>query len=272
MLKKILFEYWVVFRWVVRRLFSYTKTSAVSKEEYETKWDKGRGFLIGHPELYVRGGKLVLLRHLERSRAVVGRIHAELQKVDPQEVLEVGMGMGQNVIALALLNNDGTRSVRFQGIDLTDAGIRESAALLKDVPADVFTVITGLSAEEIARRTPLIQNAVTFTKRDMTDTGFPDATFDFVYSHIAIEQLPRNYGKAFTEICRILRPKGRGFFVEEFAEAQDSFLRMITIWAQDYFHASYTELPKFGFKVLNYEPAEYQKFRLGTGYLLVEKR
>lgn len=270
MWRKILFEHWVVCTWIFKRLSLQKRTQHASVSEYEIKWAK-RDFLVGYPELHIKSGELVLLRHLERYQSIERQIQRVIDSFRPTRVLEMGIGTGVNIIALALMNNDEHTTTYFHGIDLSPNGLAYAQHMIDELPVDIYMAITRLSREEIEKRKHLLKERVTFSRADMLDTKLESESFDFVYTHVAIEQLPRSYHHAFAEAFRMLRTGGYAFFMEEFAEAQTTLLRKINIWAQDYFHASIRELSNVGFTLAQYEPAEYQKYRLGVGCALVHK-
>lgn len=96
-----------------------------------------------------------------------------------QRVLEIGCGLGTDGAQFALAGAD------YTGIDLTDAAV-----------------------ELARRRFELFKLPGTFRTADAENLDFPNASFDFIYSHGVLHHTP-DTAAAVREIHRILKPGGR---------------------------------------------------------------
>jgi ubiquinone/menaquinone biosynthesis C-methylase UbiE len=101
---------------------------------------------------------------------------AEFARHAGDRVLEIGCGTGCDLLQFAKHGSEVT------GVDITDAHI------------------------ELARQR--LGNRGTIVKADMRELPFPDASFDYVYSHGVLHHSDQP-GKAAKEILRVLRPGGR---------------------------------------------------------------
>jgi 2-polyprenyl-3-methyl-5-hydroxy-6-metoxy-1,4-benzoquinol methylase len=97
-----------------------------------------------------------------------------------KEVLDAGCGTGEYACWFA------SRGARVTGIDLSDGSLREARAYVE-----------SLSLDNVA-----------FEKRSVLDTGFADATFDFVYCTGVLHHTPDPFG-GLRELTRVLRPGGK---------------------------------------------------------------
>jgi SAM-dependent methyltransferase len=100
-----------------------------------------------------------------------------------KNVLDYGCGPGD--FSVLLVN----RGASVTGIDISDKFVEMAE---RCVPA-------GLTAPK-------------FFVRDGHNTGFPDATFDYVFGNGILHHL--DLDKAYAEIARILKPGGRAYFME----------------------------------------------------------
>jgi SAM-dependent methyltransferase len=104
---------------------------------------------------------------------------AQFARARGLRVLEIGCGIGTDAAQFAKAGAD------YTGVDLTDAAI------------------------ELARkRFELFELSGKFQIADAENLGFPDASFDVVYSHGVLHHTP-DIGAAVQEIHRVLKPGGR---------------------------------------------------------------
>ena len=116
-----------------------------------------------------------------RARA---RVRALCAVTDTEAVLEVGIGAGSQLAALASAN----RSGRTVGVDLADGMLRETRRRL---------TAAGMTDAELLRA-------------DACELPFADDEFDVVTSAYVLDILPWNdIRRALTEFRRVLRPGGR---------------------------------------------------------------
>jgi SAM-dependent methyltransferase len=112
-----------------------------------------------------------------------------------KDILDAGCGTGEYSCWFA------SRGARVTGIDLSDGSLKE---------AKEYAEAAGLKS-------------VRFEKRSVLQTGFPDASFDFVYCTGVLHHTPAPFD-GLKELCRVLRPDGKvlvslynsfGFFPRE---------------------------------------------------------
>ena len=96
-----------------------------------------------------------------------------------KDFLDAGCGSGEYSAWFA------SRGARVTGIDLSDGGLKEAR---------------GYAAEH--------DLPIRFEKRSVLETGFPDESFDFVYSTGVLHHTPDPPG-GFRELVRVLRPGGK---------------------------------------------------------------
>ena len=166
--------------------------------------------------------------------------------------------------ALKLLNP----SVEFRGVELTEEGIAASQqALARNM--DLLIYYTEKREEEI--RTIFHDVGVPiYEKGDATMLNFPDNSFDLVFSHTAIEQMPTTYQLVFKEAYRVT--KRYACFIEEFREAQRNFFQYLTLYANDYFRASYRSVQQVGFSILGFDVKDTDKESHSVGMVFCEKK
>lgn len=177
-----------------------------------------------------------------------------------RSVLELGSGSGINVLALAVLHLE---IKIWNGVELTQAGVKTAKKLLEHPPIKHLRYITGLDEQTIRER--LSKSDIRFVEGDILNLPFKNNSFDLVYSALAIEQIPQEYPWAFREARRVCA--GYAFFLEEFLEAQNIFHRM-SLSNLDYFCASYREVEKADFRIIKYEPYPLSKLDFRLGFLL----
>jgi 2-polyprenyl-3-methyl-5-hydroxy-6-metoxy-1,4-benzoquinol methylase len=121
-----------------------------------------------------------------------------------KDVLDAGCGTGEYSCWLA------SKHANVIGIDLSDGSLQE---------AREYAAAVGL-------------HNLRFEKRSVLETGFPDASFDFVYCTGVLHHTPDPFG-GLVELCRVLRPGGKilislynsfGFFPREVRRRVAQFL------------------------------------------------
>lgn len=112
-----------------------------------------------------------------------------------RDVLDAGCGTGEYACWLA------SRGAHVTAIDLSDGSLQEARNYAKEAGIE----------------------GVHFEKRSVLRTGFPDASFDFVYCTGVLHHTPDPFG-GLAELCRVLRPSAKilvslynsfGFFPRE---------------------------------------------------------
>ncbi len=218
----------------------------------------------------VFNGSIVQWRSIDTRKFIIScfsRTIAELGLMDYQDVervLELGSGNGLNILALAALHPE---VKTWRGIELTPQGVTSATSLLANPPLKYLRYVTGLGAEIIRDR--LGGADIQFQEGNILNLPFPDGSFDVVYSCQVIEQLPRDYRRAFEEARRVTSKYA--FFLEEFLEAQNIFHRM-HLRNVDYFCASFQEVEKAGFRVFKFEPFPLRPLYYSLGLLICSTR
>ncbi len=261
--------YWRIFkRWLLRLLFKrfgFNRTTAFVAEEYGRAWSKPPSYLDGEaggrPIFRELNGNLVQWKEIDIVKFRVlrfSRIITDLRLTDDiTSVLELGSGNGINILALAVLHPE---IKVWRGIDLTPQGIRAATWLLTHPPLAYLKFVTGLDEKVIGER--LSNRDIQFQLGNMLTLPHADGSYDLAFTSQSIEQLPRDYLRAFREIRRVT--KKYAIFLEEFREVQNVFNRM-HLKNVDYFCASFQELSDAGFRILKFEPYPLSSLYLRLG-------
>ncbi len=261
--------YWRIFkRWLFRLFlkgFGFHRTAAFITDEYGRAWDNSLARLDGEtssaPILRELNGDLVLWRRIDGVKfriRCLSRVITDLCLTGGiTSVLELGSGNGMNILALAVLHPE---IKVWRGIDLTPQGTQAAAALLANPPLAYLKFVTGLDEKIVAER--LAHRDIQFQLGDMLALPYADGFFHVALTSSSIEQLPRDYPRAFREIRRVTAKYA--VFLEAFREVQNTFNRM-HLRNVDYFRSSFLELPNAGFHILKFEPYPISSpyFRLG---------
>lgn len=237
------------------------RDDGISHKEYESVWkssDRRLQKFLYKPRPAFFHESPAVIRGLDLQKQAIMQISDAIRSFRPASVLELGAGNGVNLLALAALHPEITA---WTGIDITESGPAGAARLQKNPPMEELTYLTGLAPAEISRC--LARAVIDMRIGDMRALPFADASFDFAFSHVAFEQLPRDHLAAFREARRVCR--GHACFIEEFREAQRSFLQRLHLRNVDYFRASYRVVKDAGFILLKFVPLPLQNMKLGTG-------
>jgi SAM-dependent methyltransferase len=154
----------------------------------------------------------------------------------PQTVLEVGSGNGVNLLILACRFPE----IRFSGVELTAGGVAvaRSAQAEPSLPA----VLQTFSPEPL--RDPAAHRRVEFQRGSAEALPHPDASFDLVYSSLALEQMEALREKALAEMARVAAR--HTLMLEPFVESNDEGLRRAYRLARDHFAGAVHDLPRYG--------------------------
>ncbi|MDO8500048.1 MAG: class I SAM-dependent methyltransferase [bacterium] len=216
---------------------------------------------LNRPALRELNGRPVQCRGIDIRKMRIAYLSRSLREFNYEKtinsVLELGSGNGFNILALAALHPE---IKMWKGIDLTSAGVAAAGFLLSDLPMKPLRYVTELDEDIIRER--LSKSDIQFCEGNMLNLPFSDSSFDAVFSCQAIEQLPRDYPRAFQEARRVAAEGA--FFLEEFSEAQNIF-QWMHLQNVDYFCASYQEVQKAGFKILKFEPFPLNPEHLSLG-------
>ncbi len=263
--------YWNIFRLFIIQTFFGRGRVIRNKEkvtsEYGEAWSETIGDLLWGRKLRVQkiGQRLVICRAIDSRKFFLSYLSSTVSSFAPESILELGSGIGINLLVLAVLN-PGIKKLR--GIELTENGLHHSKNILQKLPIKELVYLTELSEKVIRER--LSNRDIEFVQGNILCLPFEDKSFDFVFSMWVLEQNPVEYPKAFMEARRVIKDSGNASFIEEFIEAQENFFQRLHLRNVDYFHASYTEVVKAGFDVLRFEPMPMSKIKLTYGIVVCE--
>jgi len=175
------------------------------------------------------------------SAAVTHRLHLALlikaiRALRPRTVLEVGSGRGLNLLVLSCALPE----TKFKGLELTESGTavsraqvaapRLSEALVKFMPEPLID--------------PMAYRRIEFERGSAERIPYHDASFDLVFTRLALEQMEAIRTRALAEIARVAR--NHVILIESFREMNDTGLRRTYAIGRDYFRGSIAELQHYG--------------------------
>ncbi len=159
-----------------------------------------------------------------------------IQTLKPARVLEVGSGMGLNLLLLAAKFPE----IKFTGVELTAAGheIAQTFRASQRLP-DQLKEFSPL---------PLVDNqahqTVSFFQGSAAQLPFEKNSFDLVYSILALEQMEAIRDEAFGQIAAVC--SGHVAMFEPFADWNATPMRRHLIASRKFFSASIADLPSYG--------------------------
>ncbi len=154
----------------------------------------------------------------------------------PRTVLEVGCGNGLNLLVLACRFPETT----FVGVELTEGGIAAARAVQSN--AELPDVLQRFAPEPLPDRSA--HRRVTFQQGSAARLSFPDASFDLVYSSLALEQMEEVRSQALGEMARV--SARHTVMVEPFWDCNDRGLRRDYLLTRDHFRGRIDDLPAHG--------------------------
>jgi SAM-dependent methyltransferase len=174
------------------------------------------------------GGSRVRLLYLMRAIA----------HLQPRSVLEVGCGNGVNLFPLACRFPE----IAFSGLDFTEGGM--AAARVGCEEPTLPHAFESFSPEPIVDRSA--HRRINFVRGSGGSLPFRDASFDLVFTALALEQMERIRDDALYELARVTRRLV--VMLEPFAEFNAGGLPRTYIAAYDYFRGRIADLPSFGLR------------------------
>lgn len=182
-----------------------------------------------------------------------------LESLAPTTALEVGAGMGINLLVLSNLLPD----IRFSGLELTDAGVRRA----KEIQATSYPqALVGLSPRPMPEREAY--RTVDFRQGDASRMPYPDKSFDVVYTILAVEQMESVRDAAMREIVRVAR--SHVVMIEPLMDSNSDPLRKLSKKAKDQITLSVADLAKYGLKVERHYAGWPQKLTHGSDMVIAK--
>jgi SAM-dependent methyltransferase len=226
----------------VGRVLGRERNRKVVVEEYDRAWERidygmyalGRPLEFVSPWLW-RG------RHMLASDAGATRVRQLLlcrviDKLKPRRVLEVGCGNGINLLLVA----GRFPEIAFTGVDLTEAGIKAAQEFQKlpalPEPMRAYAPLDLLDPTAFRR--------IEFRQGDATALPFEAASFDLVYTFLALEQMEQVRRQALAEIARV--SAAHTLMIEPFADVNAGFWPRLNVFRRNYFRGSIAGLRQFG--------------------------
>lgn len=181
-------------------------------------------------------GKGLIMGRAALSPVQLDRIMHVINLTKPARVLEVGAGMGMNLLTLAGAFPD----IEFTGLELTQEGVARAKSVQEE--AQLPDVIRAFSPREIRERAA--HRKINFLQGDATDQPFDDNHFDLVFSRLAVEQMELVRDNALSEMVRV--SAHAVLMVEPFADFNTDPHRALAIRAKNYFSLSTTDVQRYG--------------------------
>ena len=178
-----------------------------------------------------------------------------IQMVQPRRVLEVGCGNGNVVLTLAAR----FPGIAFAGIELTISGIAAAreVQMLPELPASMVDGSPEPLLDMTAHRTVNLQRG------DAGELPFPDRSYDFVYTRLALEQMEQIREKALGEITRVAG--NAVVLIEPWRDYNLTDPGHAYIRRMGYFTGKAMDLEKYGFKVVMSTEDIPQKVQFNAG-------
>ncbi|MBT3532664.1 MAG: class I SAM-dependent methyltransferase [Rhodospirillaceae bacterium] len=195
-----------------------------------------------------QGLKRVHLLHLMRL----------IEQLQPKSVLEVGCGIGINLLILAARFPD----ITFNGIDLTARGI----ASIQEISAQDTLPQVLLDYSPEPARDAAAHRRIQVQQGSAAAMPYGDNEFDLIYSVAALEQMEAIRPRVMAELKRVSR--GHVAMVEAFRDWNLSGMRRNYIVAQDYFSARLSDLPKYGLQPVLATDDMPTKVNMGLGLVV----
>jgi ubiquinone/menaquinone biosynthesis C-methylase UbiE len=183
-----------------------------------------------------------------------------LRSILPSTVLEVGSGNGLILMMLAL----GHPSVRFTGIELTDAGVQAARRLQAHtkLPEAILASLPFEVADPDAFR------RVEFRQGNAAGLPFPDAGFDLAMTSLALEQMNEVKDSAFRELARVARRKV--VMLEPFRDFNRTPERRYYTQSRNYLSSGVSDLPKYGLRPVVIFEDFPSKVNRGVGLIVAD--
>ena len=211
-------------------------------------------------DFYEWGEHGFVLRIVGRAALFQEAVVRALESLGPKTVLEVGCGMGTNLLVLSNLLPD----VRFSGLEFTEAGVLRA----REVQATQYPeALVGLSPRPMVNREAY--RTVEFRQGNAAALPYPDRSFDVVYTILAVEQMESIREQAMREIVRVAR--SHVVMIEPLMDSNRDPLRRLAKIAKDHITLSVADLSSFGLRVETHYSGWPQKLTHGADLVVAAK-
>jgi ubiquinone/menaquinone biosynthesis C-methylase UbiE len=183
-----------------------------------------------------------------------------IEKLQPRSVLEVGCGIGINLLVLAAR----FPQIAFEGIDLTARGI----ASIKELSAQDALPRALLDYSPEPSRDAEAHRRIQARQGSAVALPYRDNEFDLIYTVAALEQMEAIRPNVMAELQRV--SSGHVAMMEAFRDWNQAGMRRNYIVAQDYFASRIDELPKFGLRPVLSTDDMPTKVNMGLGLVVAE--
>ena len=199
-----------------------------------------------------------LLYRSSLNRLALVLLARTIDQLKPKRVLEVGAGQGLNLLSLCSRFPD----VEFTGVELTQTGV-ERARAVQQADALPDAVVNFIPWTDIDRQA---YRRIRFTQGNAVALDFEDASFDLVFSNVALEQMETIKHQALPEVSRV--SSGYVAMCEPFADFNADPLRKLSIQAKNYLTVAVAELPQYAMEPVHVFSDWPQKIMSGNGFVV----
>jgi len=181
-----------------------------------------------------------------------------LEHLQPNTVLEVGTGLGTNLLSLSTRFPD----IRFTGVELSEAGFHHARSVqdLDALPDSLANFFPRVQVDKTAFK------RVEFTQGNAAKLNFSDNCFDLVFTKVALEQMESIRSQVLAEIARV--GIKNTIMVEPFADFNQEPLPRLTNRAKEHFSLVVGELEQFNIKPMTVFNNWPRKANQGVGFVL----
>jgi ubiquinone/menaquinone biosynthesis C-methylase UbiE len=197
----------------------------------------------------------------------VPRVHLRclmtiVETLRPRTVLEIGFGRGLNLLTLAARFPD----IRFSGLELSEAGVRETRAVAESgvLPEALVKFAPFDLVDPSAIRTLDLRNG------SAENLPFGDGQFDLVYTRQALEQMEIIRDRVMGEIRRVASDHVAMF--EAFRDWNDTGMKRDRAVVTHYFRARIADLPGYGMEPVYVKSDLPHKIYMQVGLVVSKAR
>jgi SAM-dependent methyltransferase len=211
-------------------------------ERYDGSWSRKRlapyesGIKPAAGTTWQYAGERMFATSAAGARARLLVLFRTVAWLRPRAVLEVGCGNGLNLMALACR----FPGMRCAGVELTAGGVAVARDMQRE--ARVPQVLQRFAPEPLVD--PSAHRAVALHQGNAAALPFADASFDLVYSSLALEQMEPVRNRALAEMVRV--SAHHTLMLEPFWDCNDSGLRRTYLLARRHFRGRIDDLAAHG--------------------------